>query len=63
MLTVLSFLVILPLGEHFHIVTALPALFFRRGGPANRVPDVDLEKIMEGDDERRCRSACAPRAT
>ena len=24
---VLSFLVILPLGEHFHIVTALPALF------------------------------------
>ena len=25
---VLSFLVILPVGEHFHIVTALPALFF-----------------------------------
>ena len=38
MLTVLSFLVILPVGEHFHIVTALPTLFFRRGGPANRVP-------------------------
>ena len=30
----LSFLVILPIGEHFHIVTALPALFFRRGRPA-----------------------------
>jgi Fe-S oxidoreductase len=50
MLTVLAFLVILPLGEHFHIVTALPALFFRRGHPANRVPAVDLERIMnEGD--------------
>src|SRR6185369_3168486 len=28
MVVVLSFLVILPLGEHFHIVTALPALYF-----------------------------------
>jgi Fe-S oxidoreductase len=50
MLTVLSFLVILPIGEHFHIVTALPALFFRRGAPANRVPMVDLDAIMSGDD-------------
>ena len=49
---VFAFLVILPLGEHFHIVTALPALFFRRGGPTNVVPGVDLEKIMgEGSDE------------
>ena len=52
--TVLSFLVILPIGEHFHIVTALPALYFRRGSPANVVPAVDLEKIMgdggDGDD-------------
>ncbi len=46
---VFAFLVILPTGEHFHIVTALPALFFRRGGPTNRVPSLDLEKIM-GDD-------------
>ena len=50
MLTVLSFLVILPVGEHFHIVTALPTLFFRRGGPANRVPGLDLEAIMGGSD-------------
>jgi Fe-S oxidoreductase len=50
MLTVLSFLVILPVGEHFHIVTALPTLFFRRGGPANRVPMLDLEAIMGGSD-------------
>jgi len=50
MLTVLSFLVILPAGEHFHIVTALPTLFFRRGAPANRVPSLDLEAIMgEGE--------------
>ena len=50
MLTVLTFLVLLPAGEHFHIVTALPTLFFRRGGPANRVPGVDLEAIMGGSD-------------
>ena len=49
LLLVFSFLVILPLGEHFHIVTALPALFFRRGGPANRVPSVDLEKLLSDD--------------
>ena len=50
MVVVLSFLVILPLGEHFHIVTALPALFFRRGHPANAVPKVDLEAAMAGDE-------------
>ena len=47
--TVLAFLVILPVGEHFHIVTALPTLFFRRGRPANRVPTVDLEAAMADD--------------
>ena len=49
MLTVFGFLVILPLGEHFHIVTALPALFFSRSTPLNRVPSVDLEKVMADD--------------
>ena len=49
MLTVLSFLVLLPVGEHFHIVTALPTLFFRRGRPANSVPAVDLAKLMSDD--------------
>jgi Fe-S oxidoreductase len=49
MLTVFSFLVILPLGEHFHIVTALPALFLARETPLNRVPSVDLERIMADD--------------
>ena len=33
MVVVFSFLVLLPAGEHFHIVTALPALYFRRGRP------------------------------
>ncbi|HEX4885398.1 MAG TPA: (Fe-S)-binding protein [Casimicrobiaceae bacterium] len=50
MLTVLAFLVLLPVGEHFHIVTALPALFFARGGPANAVPAVDLERVMNAAD-------------
>ena len=43
------FLAILPTGEHFHIATALPTLFFRRGGPTNVVPSVDLEKMMSDD--------------
>jgi Fe-S oxidoreductase len=48
-ITVFSFLVWLPLGEHFHIVTALPGLFFARraGPPQNVVPSVDLEKLMD----------------
>lgn len=49
MLTVLGFLVLLPTGEHFHIVTALPALYFARPSPLNTVPSVDLEKIMADD--------------
>ena len=51
LLLVFSFLVILPTGEHFHIVTALPTLFFRRGHPAHTVPYVDLDKAMAGADE------------
>jgi len=54
--TVLAFLVLLPTGEHFHIVTGLPALFFRRGQPANEVPAVDLVTVMSedvGEDEMK----------
>jgi Fe-S oxidoreductase len=47
--TVFAFLAILPLGEHFHICTALPALYFRRGAPAHTVPAVDLERMMADD--------------
>ena len=55
--TVLGFLVLLPLGEHFHIVTALPALFFSNGSPLNKVPGVDLEALMaeDGDDDEEPR--------
>ncbi len=56
MVVVLCFLVLLPTGEHFHIVTALPALFFRRGRPANRVPGVDIDKLMEATDEADMRA-------
>ncbi len=51
MIVVFCFLVLLPAGEHFHIVTALPTLFFRRGRPGNRVPSVDIDKLMEAADE------------
>ncbi len=51
MVVVFSFLVLLPVGEHFHIVTALPTLYFRRGRPANRVPTVDIERLMNATDE------------
>ncbi len=52
LVVVFSFLVLLPAGEHFHIVTALPTLFFRRGGPTHAVPSIDLEKIMgDGADD------------
>lgn len=48
-LTVFTFLVLIPMGEHFHILTALPALFFAHKSPLNKVPKVDLEALM-GDD-------------
>lgn len=51
MATVLTFLVLLPMGEHFHIVTALPALFFSARGPLNKVPTVDLAALMDDDDD------------
>ena len=48
MATVFAFLVLLPVGEHFHIVTALPALFFGKRPSSNRVPTVDLDRVMIG---------------
>jgi Fe-S oxidoreductase len=49
MLTVFAFLAILPLGEHFHIVTSLPAVYFGRDVPAHRVPRVDLAALLADD--------------
>ncbi len=51
MAVVLGFLVLLPTGEHFHIVTALPTLYFRRGRPGHTVPTVDIDKLMQATDE------------
>lgn len=56
MTVVFSFLVLLPAGEHFHIATALPALYFRRGRPANRVPGVDIDALMAAEDETQMRA-------
>ncbi|MEO8508812.1 MAG: (Fe-S)-binding protein [Betaproteobacteria bacterium] len=49
LVVVFAFLVLLPVGEHFHIVTALPALYFHRGRPANVVPAVDLAAVYADD--------------
>ena len=49
MVTVLSFLAILPIGEHFHIVTSLPTVYFGRDAPLNRVPSVDLAPLADDD--------------
>jgi Fe-S oxidoreductase len=49
MATVFAFLAILPVGEHFHIVTALPTVYFGRDVPANRVPAVDLAPLSADD--------------
>ena len=40
---VLLFLVFLPFGKHFHVVTALPGVFFRRLPPEARLSMLDLE--------------------
>ncbi|CAM2068714.1 4Fe-4S dicluster domain-containing protein [Sulfidibacter corallicola] len=51
MVVVLSFLVLLPMGEHFHIVTALPALFVSARGPLNKVPSADLSAFFDEDED------------
>lgn len=40
----LVFLNFLPLGKHFHVITAIPKVFFRDLKPYGQVPKVDLEK-------------------
>jgi len=50
LVAVFGFLVLLPLGEHFHIVTGVPGLFFANPGPLNRVPSVDLDRVMNAAD-------------
>lgn len=52
---VFAFLVLIPASEHFHIVTALPAILAkdlkRPYMATSRVPSVDLEALMDEDAE------------
>ncbi len=41
---ILVFLNFLPRGKHFHIITGLPNVFFRRSGPSAKLDTPDLEK-------------------
>lgn len=43
-IAVLVFLNFLPLGKHFHVITAIPKVFFRDLKPYGQVPKIDLEK-------------------
>jgi Fe-S oxidoreductase len=40
---VLVFLNFLPIGKHFHVITAIPKVFFRDLKPYGQLPKVDLE--------------------
>ena len=41
--TVLVFLNVLPIGKHFHVITALPNVFFKRLDAKAKLPTLDLE--------------------
>ncbi|HOX24949.1 MAG TPA: (Fe-S)-binding protein [Candidatus Krumholzibacteria bacterium] len=43
---VLAFLNYLPYGKHFHVLTALPAVFLERLTPSGKVDKLDLEQLM-----------------
>ena len=48
---VLLFLNLLPYGKHFHVITVLPNVFFRRLGPSGRVPPIqDIEGRLEREE-------------
>lgn len=43
LVVILLFLNFLPIGKHFHVITALPNVFFRRLPPEARLSKLDLE--------------------
>ena len=43
---VLAFLNYLPFGKHFHVLTALPAVYTERITPSGKLETLDLEKLM-----------------
>jgi Fe-S oxidoreductase len=46
-LCVLVFLNFLPLGKHFHVITAIPNVFFRNLKGPGALPHQDVEKMIE----------------
>ncbi len=51
-LLVLIFLNILPYGKHFHVITAIPNVFFDDLSPRGRLPrDENIEKVLREEDE------------
>jgi Fe-S oxidoreductase len=47
-ITLMVFLNFLPHGKHFHIITGLPNVFFKRLSPSGALPKADLEKEEYG---------------
>jgi Fe-S oxidoreductase len=45
---IMAFLNFLPFGKHFHILTALPNVFFRRLGPSGKLRTLDLDREEYG---------------
>ena len=50
-LVIFSFLILIPITEHLHIITALPNIFFRDLNRSGKVPTIDLEALMDEDNE------------
>ncbi|MDJ0765411.1 MAG: (Fe-S)-binding protein [Myxococcota bacterium] len=54
-LLVLTFMNLLPYGKHFHVITAIPNVFFANLNPPGRLPgDENIEKVLreeDGDEE------------
>ncbi|HYV45725.1 MAG TPA: (Fe-S)-binding protein [Myxococcaceae bacterium] len=48
LLIILSFLNFLPLGKHFHVITGLPNVFFKRLTPSAKLSTPNLEKEEYG---------------
>ncbi len=46
---ILLFLNYLPYGKHFHVITAIPNVFFSRLDPPGRLQPLDVEKLLEED--------------
>jgi Fe-S oxidoreductase len=48
LLIIVAFLNFLPFGKHFHVLTALPNVFFRRLSPSGKLRTLDLDREEYG---------------